>query len=211
MSKRMLLLISMSLAAGVANAEPLIDGDAKAGAKLSGTCVACHGADGNSVNPVWPKIAGQSAPYLFEQLQLFKSGKRANAIMAGQVANLSEQDMRDLAVFYSQQQTKPGVASEDLVEHGAAIYRGGIPDEDVPACSGCHGPAGLGNPTALYPALAGQHANYVEIQLKAYRDGQRDTHRQGKIMGGVAKNLTDEDITALSSYVEGLRPRAGSE
>ena len=208
MSKRMLLLIILGLSVSAANAEPLIDGDAKAGAEKSVTCAACHGADGNSQNPVWPKLAGQNAPYLYEQLMLFKNGKRQNAIMAGQVANLNEQDFRDLAVYFSQQANSGGVANEALVEKGAAIYRGGIPDEEVPACSGCHGPAGLGNPTAKYPRLSGQHANYVSLQLKAYRSGQHSDYRNGKIMQGVAAKLTDEDIEAVSTYVEGLRPRA---
>jgi len=208
MSKRMLFLVLLGLSMGAAQAEPLVDGDAKAGAKKSVTCAACHGADGNSSNPVWPKLAGQNAPYLYEQLMLFKSGQRQNAIMAGQVANLNEQDFRDLAVYFSQQENSGGVADEALADKGAAIYRGGIPDEKVPACSGCHGPAGLGNPTAKYPRLAGQHAGYVSLQLKAYRSGQHNDYRNGKIMAGVAAKLSDEDIEALSTYVEGLRPRA---
>ncbi len=188
-------------------AKNLIDGTAQAGAKLSSTCAACHGPDGNSSNPAWPKLAGQGAPYIYEQLMLFKNGKRQNAIMAGQVANLNEQDMRDLAVYFSQQANSGGVADESLVGKGAKIYRGGIPEDNMPACSGCHGPSGLGNPAAQYPRLSGQHAPYVSAQLKAYRSGERNNYRNGKIMSAVVEDLSDEDIQALATYVEGLRPR----
>lgn len=187
--------------------ENLVDGDLAIGAKLSPTCAACHGAGGNSTNPVWPKIAGQGAPYIYEQLKLFKSGERENAIMAGIVADLSEEDMRGLAVYFSGQANSGGAADESLVEAGSAIYHGGIPEENVPACSGCHGPAGLGNPAAKYPQISGQHAPYVSAQLKAYRDGERSDYRNGKIMSAVATDLSDEDIEALASYVQGLRPR----
>lgn len=213
MSKRMLILVILGLSAGLAQAQgdienkPLIDGDAQAGAQLSGTCAACHGADGNGQNPVWPKLAGQGAPYLYEQLMLFKSGERQNAIMTAQVADLDEQDMRDLAVYYANNTISGGVADEALVKTGAAIYHGGIPEEEVPACSGCHGPAGQGNPTAKYPSLAGQHAAYVSAQLKAYRDGERSGYPKAEIMNSVSAELTDEDIEALASYVEGLRTR----
>lgn len=186
----------------------LLAGDAKAGAKLSATCAACHGADGNSTNPAWPKLAGQGAPYIYEQLQEFKNGKRKNAIMAGQAAGLSDQDMQDVAVYFAQQKTKPGVADESLVERGGSIYHGGIPDKDVPACSGCHGPSGLGQPPAQFPRLSGQHAAYIDAQLTAYRDGDRAGSRNGQIMTDVAARLTDDDIKALSSYVEGLAPQA---
>lgn len=186
----------------------LFEGDKAAGAKLSGTCVACHGADGNSTNPEWPKIAGQHASYTFAQLQAFKSGDRQNALMAGQVANLSEQDMRDLAVYYAGQKAKPGVADESLVEDGARIYRAGKADRGIPACSGCHGPAGTGNPTAVYPRVSGQHAPYLQAQLESYRSGERNNSRQAKIMSAVAAELTDDQIKALSSYMSGLYPRA---
>lgn len=218
MSKRLLLCLFLGLAAGAAQAqnqsgsgdsEPLIDGDAKAGAEKAAVCASCHGADGNSQNPVWPSLAGQSAAYIAHQLKLFKSGERDNAIMAGQAAGLSEQDMRNLGVYFAQQTAKPGVADESLVEAGAKIYHGGKPDDDVPACAGCHGPSGLGNPTAMYPRLAGQHAPYVASQLKAYRDGERKNYRTGAIMTGVSEGLSDEDIEALASYVSGLGPRNG--
>lgn len=211
MSKRTLFLIIMGLGINLAYADApktLINGDAEAGAKLSATCAACHGADGNSSNPIWPTLAGQGAPYLYEQLQEFKTGTRKNAVMAGMAAGLSDQDMRDVAVYFARQQAKPGVADESLVEHGGSIYHGGIPDKDVPACAGCHGPSGLGQPPAKYPRLSGQHAAYVEAQLKAYRGGDRADSRNGKIMTDVVARLTDDEIKALSSYVEGLAPQA---
>lgn len=185
----------------------LFEGDKAKGAELSGTCVACHGTDGNSSNPQWPKIGGQHAAYIHEQLMAFKSGDRQNAIMAGQVANMSEQDMRDLGVFYAGQNMSPGLATEESIETGGKIYRGGVSSKNVPACSGCHGPSGLGNPGAIYPRVSGQHATYLEAQLKAYRSGERDNTRLSKIMTAVAENLTDAEIKALASYMSGLYPR----
>ena len=128
-------------------------GDAEAGKAKSAPCAACHGADGNSVNPTWPKLAGQGAPYLVEQLEMFKDGTRANALMAPQAAALSEQDMHDLAAFYASQTGSPGAADPELVEMGEAIYRGGIIDKDVTACTACHLPNGAGNLPAKFPKL----------------------------------------------------------
>ena len=186
-------------------------GNAEAGKSKSAPCAACHGTDGNSVNPEWPKLAGQGAPYIFAQLRLFKEGGRSNALMTPQAAALSEQDMHDLAAFYASQTGTPGAADPELAEEGEAIYRGGIIKKGVAACAGCHSPTGAGNPAAKFPKLSGQHTVYTVNQLKAYRaedlhghqEGQRDTPN-AKIMVKVAERMTDEEIEAVASYIAGL-------
>ena len=144
-------------------------GDAEAGKAKSAPCAACHGPDGNSVNPEWPKLAGQGAPYIVEQLEHYKDGTRVNALMSPQAAALSEQDMHDLAEYYSSQTSTPGAADPELVEMGEAIYRGGIINKAVTACAACHGPSGAGNIPAKFPKLSGQHATYTENRLIEYR------------------------------------------
>lgn len=210
MIQRMLVLIGLMAAAAV-SAEPLADGDPQAGGKKAAPCAACHGPAGNSANPQWPKLAGQHAAYLERQLQLYKSGARENAIMLGQAAALGERDMKDLAAYYAQQQTKIGVADEALAAAGKTLYFGGKPGEAVPACAGCHGPAGLGNAAAGYPRLSGQHAEYVAARLQAYRDGAVADTPHAQIMAGVSTGLSDEDIRALAEFVSGLQPAAGGE
>ena len=179
-------------------------GDPIRGQQLSQACAACHGADGNSVNPEWPKLAGQHAEYTYKQLMDYQSGRRENALMAGQVANLSEQDMHDLAAFYALQKTSPGVADETVAERGERIYRGGIPASGVAACSACHGPAGTGNPAALFPRVSGQHAQYSIDQLRYFRSEQR-ANDNGRMMRNLARKMSDADIVAVSEYMAGLR------
>ena len=175
---------------------------AKGAAIYSQMCVACHAADGNSSTPANPKLAQQHPEYLVKQLQEFKSGKRANAIMAGFAAGLSDDDMRNIAYWLADQEGKPGAATEkDLVTLGERIYRGGIADRQIAACAGCHSPNGAGIP-AQYPRLAGQHAEYTSTQLKSFRSGERKNSAQ---MTGVAAYLTDKEITAVSDYIAGLR------
>lgn len=186
-------------------------GDAKAGQAKAATCGACHGADGNSASSAYPKLAGQQASYIVRQLELFKSGKRPSPVMIGFVTNLSEQDMRDIGAYFASQKTLPGVADTKLVKQGEALYRGGDEAERVPACMACHGPDGRGNPGPPYPRLAGQHADYVALKLKDWRDGKTwgdDAHEQ--IMKLVAENLTDAEIAAVSSYIEGLHTAASA-
>jgi cytochrome c553 len=179
-------------------------GDPARGQQLSQACAACHGADGNSVNPEWPKLAGQHAEYIYKQLMDYKSGRRENALMVGQVANLDEQDMRDLGAFYARQQTTPGTADEAVAERGERIYRGGIPNAGVAACYACHGATGNGNPAAIFPKVAGQHARYNSDQLRYFRSGQR-ANDNGRMMRGVAARMSDADIEAVSQYMAGLR------
>ncbi|MGH8119112.1 MAG: c-type cytochrome [Gammaproteobacteria bacterium] len=178
-------------------------GDAAAGMKKSQTCAACHGPDGNSTNSVWPKLAGQHAEYLLKQLQDFKSGKRENAQMSPMATNLGDQDMQDLAAFYSSQKIKPGAADPALVTLGQKIYRAGNIEAGVPACMACHGPAGHGNPAAVYPATGGQHAAYSLVQLKAFREGLRTNDPQ-EIMRTIVGRMTDDEIKAVSEFMQGL-------
>lgn len=199
-----------------AAADNLTGGDAEAGKQKATACAACHGADGNSTNPVWPKLAGQHAGYLVAQLAHFAKpqgdSKRFNALMYGQASGLSEQDMKDIAAFYEKQQISQGQADPALVERGKKIYRGGIPEDDVTACIACHGPAGEGNAAANYPAVASQHAAYIVLQLKAYKLGMKDPTAAGartsdpnQMMRNTAANLSEEDMEAVAQYMQGLK------
>ncbi|AKJ96225.1 MULTISPECIES: cytochrome c [Thioalkalivibrio] len=179
-------------------------GDPQRGQELSQSCAACHQADGNSVNPEWPKLAGQHPKYTTKQLEDYKSGRRENSLMAGQVANLDEQDMRDLSAYFAEQSISSGTADEEVVERGEQIYRGGIPSQNVAACIACHGPNGNGNPEAMFPAVAGQHAQYSADQLRYFRSGDR-ANDNGRMMRNVARNMSDSDIEAVSQYMAGLQ------
>lgn len=198
--RAVLILVSCALAATTARAD---DGDVAAGEQKAAPCAACHGPEGNSVNPEWPKIAGQHQKYLAEQLQAYKSGDRQGPLMVGQVAGLDEQDMRDLAAYFASRETSTGEADPELVDLGESIYRGGIAEKDVPACIACHGPTGKGNPAAGWPAVSGQHATYTANQLKAYRSGERRTDAN-QMMRNVAAELNDDEIAAVASYIQGL-------
>jgi len=165
------------------------------------TCAACHGADGNSGTPAYPKLAQQHPDYLVKQLREFKSGQRANAVMSGMAAALSEDDMKNISAWVAKNKAKPGFAKEkDLVTLGERIYRGGIADRQIAACAGCHSPNGAGIP-AQYPRLAGQQAEYTAAQLTAFRDGVRKNSIQ---MTGVAAKLNDREIKAVADYIAGL-------
>jgi len=211
MTKRFFVLFGLMICAGAVAAEPLVDGDVEAGKTRSAQCAACHGPQGNMESGQFPKLAGQGAPYIYEQLKLFKSGERQNAIMAGQAAGLSDEDMKNLAAYFAAQQTRPGAADVAVAPAGAVLYHGGNSEKGVPACSGCHGPSGLGNAAAKFPRLSGQSSQYIAAQLKAYRSGDRAGYRNATIMNGVAENLSDDDIQALSSYVAGLAPATGDK
>jgi cytochrome c553 len=182
----------------------LAAGDASAGRAKSAICAACHNADGNSTNPEYPKLAGLGAGYLFKQLQEYKDGTRANAIMLGMSATLSEQDMLDLAAFHDSQTITRGAADPELAPLGEAIFLGGNLSSGVSACIACHGPAGAGNPAAKFPALAGQHAQYTETQLKAFRSMER-ANDAGQMMRNIAARMTDAEIKAVASYIQGLQ------
>jgi cytochrome c553 len=167
------------LLAGAASGD---EGSAEAGKAKSTTCAACHGQTGNSVAPNWPSLAGQNPSYIVRQLKAYKNGERQNAAMMGFASTLSEQDMRDLAAYFSSQSMIPKGADPKLVTRGQEIYRGGIAERGIPACIGCHGPSGHGNYLAAYPRIGGQNADYMLDALKAYADGR-----------------------AVTSYVQGLQ------
>ena len=175
---------------------------AKGEASFTAVCAACHGADGNSGTPVNPKLAQQHPEYTVKQLQEFKSGKRANAVMSGMAATLSDADMKNIAYWLASQKAKPGFAKDrELVALGERIYRGGIADRQIAACAGCHSPNGAGIPSQ-YPRLSGQHADYTAAQMTAFRDGIRKNALQ---MTQVAAKLNDREIKAVSDYIAGLR------
>jgi cytochrome c553 len=208
--KRIMALAAALAAVTAVAAEPPFKGDAaKAQSIVDQVCAACHASDGNSQIPVNPKLAGQIPEYLHKQLTNFKAagGKKAerdNPVMAGMVAGLSPEDMRNLAAYYGGQVANPGAAkSKDLVALGQKIYRGGIAGKGVAACASCHGPNAAGMP-AQYPRLSGQHAEYVEVQLKAFRSGER-ANDPGSMMRSVAEKLSDREIQGVSDYVAGLR------
>ena len=185
-------------------------GDAEAGKTKSLVCAACHGTDGNSAIPMNPKLAGQHQGYLVKQLQEFKlasqtGGKdgRNNAIMNGQAMMLSEQDMYDISAYFSSQQLKIGSAPEDVIAQGEALYRGGDAKRGITACIACHSGDGKGMNLAGFPAIGGQHASYTKTQLEMFRSGNRNNDLNG-MMRGIAVKLTDNDISILSQYLEGL-------
>ncbi len=200
------LLLTALFSASAIAADPKPAGpkiDANAGStKYAAVCAACHGADGNSGSPENPKLAGQHPEYLLKQLQEFKSGKRKNAVMQGFAAQLSDEDMRNISAWASQQKPKAGFAKDKtLVAQGERIYKGGIQDRQIAACAGCHSPSGAGLPSQ-YPRLSGQHADYIASSLKAYRDGSRTNNA---IMTQVAAKMNDREIKAVSDYIAGLR------
>lgn len=203
--------ILMLVVAGLLSGQVMAAGDAEAGKQKAAVCAACHGQDGNSAAAMYPKLAGQGAPYTVKQLQDFKSGARENAIMQGQAAGLSEQDMQDLAAYYASQSIETGTANPEYVAHGEKVWRGGNPETGVPACTGCHGPAGDGVEAAAFPALGGQHAGYIESQLKAFRAAGNDAlegpyrrNDQNAVMRDIAAKMSDKEIRDVASFISGL-------
>ena len=174
--------------------------DGKAKAQV---CGACHGEDGNSTIPMWPKLAGQNPAYTVEQLQAFKSGRRENPAMAPLAVPLEESDMREIAAYYAAQTLRIQPVEAGKIAAGQQLYRGGNAERRIPACMACHGPSGAGNAPARYPALRGQHAEYTVNQLKAYRDGSRSTD-QKRMMRTIAAKLSDADIEQVAQYISGL-------
>ena len=205
MKKMFAALALLVTTSATAQAESLVDGSAEAGKAKSLTCGACHGADGNSVNPEWPSLAGQHAGYAYEQLQAFKGGGRVDPLMSGQAMLLQDEDMRNLAVYFeSQAQAAKSVPDASTVDKGESLYRGGDKDSGASACMACHGPTGRGNPAAGYPAVGGQYAVYTAKQLREYASGGRTTDGPTKVMRDIASRLSEEDIEAVSSYIQGL-------
>ncbi|HBS62992.1 MAG TPA: cytochrome C [Stenotrophomonas sp.] len=199
-------------------------GDAKAGQTKAAACAACHSADGNSTVEMYPSIAGQSERYVAQQMALIANGQRSSGAavaMVPFVQNLTPQDMRDIGAYFATQKANAGIADDTAVtdgpykgmkfyEIGQQLYRGGDADRGIPACMACHGPTGAGNPGPAYPHIGGQHAAYVARRLQEYQAGV--THETDKahfqIMATIARQLTEQEIQALGSYLQGLHNRA---
>jgi len=199
MNKLLLGLLLMGLT-GFAHAA----GDAAAGQGKVAVCGACHGPDGNSPAPNFPKLAGQGERYLLKQLQDIKSGARPVLEMTGQLDNFNEQDLADIAAWFASQKMTVGAADAELVARGESLFRGGKLAEGMPACTGCHSPQGTGNSAAGFPHLGGQHAQYTAKQLTDFREGERVNDGDAMIMRSIAAKLSNKDIAAISSYIQGL-------
>jgi cytochrome c553 len=208
------IVLTVCLLTGSAAALAQEAGDAAAGATKSATCTACHGLNGNSANPEWPVLAGQNAAYLSDQITRFRDGKRANALMQPMVAALTNQDIADLATYFSQQTPTGNEADPSYWKAGEKLFRGGDAKRSIPACLACHGPVGHGNPAAGYPALQTQHSVYTIKQLNDYATGARYAKDdKGRSQGGansqmmstIASRLSAEDRRDLASYIQGMR------
>ena len=210
MNKVVLLLgLSLGWATGVLAAEPKPAGDPEAGEALSASCSACHGPDGNGAAP-FPKLAGQGEKYLYKQMRDIRDGMRSVPSMVGQVDDKSDQELADIAAYYAAQSKSLGQTDPELLALGKKVYRSGVAERGVPACMACHSPSGRGNAPAGYPALSGQHAQYVADQLRAYRKGHEDpagrtNDGDARIMRQTAFGMSDREIDAVASYVAGLQ------
>ena len=199
-------MAGLTLTAFTAQASSLVEGSVEDGKAKALTCTACHGPEGNSVNPLWPNIAGQNAPYLQAQLKAFKAGERQDPLMTSQAMLLSDEDMADLAVYFEGlPMAAQAVKDPSSVALGESLYRGGNLETGVAACIACHGPSGDGNPAAKYPALRGHHAAYTAKQLRDYASGARTSDGKTRVMRDIAARLSDDEIAAISSYVQGLK------
>ncbi|RLA36869.1 MAG: cytochrome c4 [Gammaproteobacteria bacterium] len=167
-------------------------------------CASCHGPDGNSINPIWPKLAGQGAAYIAKQIHDFKGGKRADPLMSGMAMAVPDAAVDEVAAYFAGQKTQPGVpVKPELVDQGRQLYEAGNPDTGVTACAACHGPNGNGNPAAKFPALGAQHAAYTIKQLQMFRNGSR-ANDPNEMMRNIAVKLSEEDIEALAMYLSTL-------
>ena len=202
--KKTLVIVFASLAM-MASAASFAKGDATKGKTLSATCAACHGADGNSTNPEWPKLAGQGEAYLAKQLTDYRTDKRVNAVMTAQAKLIaSDEDVEHLAAYFASQEAKPGTGDEAKVEEGGLIFKGGKTSTKVTACAACHGPTGSGNDPAKFPKLSGQHTTYLLAQLKMFRSGER-ANDAGQMMRNIAEKMSDNDMEAVAEYISGLQ------
>jgi cytochrome c553 len=203
MTAKLVAAVAMAVTL-VWTATSLAAGSKEAGQAKAATCAACHGMDGTSVNPEWPNLAGQHESYILKQLNAFHGGQRQNPLMSPMALVLSEQDMADLAAYFSAQAIRGGETDPSMAKLGQRVYRSGNVEGKVMACAGCHGPTGRGNAPAAFPSIQGQRATYVAIQLKAYKAGTRTTD-PNQMMRNMAAALSDEEIDAVASYVQGLR------
>jgi len=199
------VLLSFVFILNTGVSESLIEGSIETGKMISITCGACHGVDGNSINPLWPDLAGQHASYSVEQLTAFRDGTRVDALMTAMSLTLTDENIKDLSVYYESLPITPKiVANPNNYKLGERIYRGGNKETGVSACIACHGPSGKGNPLALYPSIYGQGAMYTEKQLNDYANGVRTSIGPVQIMQDISKKLSSEEIKAVSSYIQGL-------
>ncbi|AKS07179.1 MULTISPECIES: c-type cytochrome [Pseudomonas] len=200
------LLLTLGITGAAVAAEGPVKGDATAGQAKAAVCGACHGPDGNSPAPNFPKLAGQGERYLTKQMQDIKSGKRTVLEMTGLLTNLSDQDLADIAAYFASQKGSVGAADPKLVARGEKLFRGGDLEKGLPACTGCHSPNGAGIAAAGFPHLSGQHATYIAKQLTDFRKEEAGRANDGDamIMRTIARKLSDEDIAAVSSYIQGL-------
>jgi len=199
MNKLLVTLIALFSLSNIA----LAQGNIEAGKAKSATCAACHGVDGNSPSNLYPKIAGQHPSYIEKQLAQFKNGERNDPVMMSMVMGLSNQDMQDLAAYFSAQEATPETVSEELVITGKSLYMGGDKQRGIPACTACHGPRGNGLQLAKFPKISNQHPAYIKSQLEKFRSGTRANDPNG-MMVDVAAKLTDADIELLSEYISAL-------
>ncbi len=204
MKKLTLALSILTLSNPAVCATADLTGNAAAGKAKSALCAACHGADGNSLNPLWPNLAGQHASYIVQQLKGLQSEVRTDATMSPMAAPLSEQDMVDLAAYFSSQTKKMGLTNPELKAQGEKIYRGGNKETGVAACIACHGPQGNGNPAAKYPSVGGQNALYTKKQLMDYKNGVRKPEGNAIMMHNIALKMSDEEMQAVTNYMQGL-------
>lgn len=193
------LLLTLSMT-GLAQAA----GNAEAGQGKVIVCGACHSPDGNSAVPSFPKLAGQGERYLLKQLYDIKTGARPIVEMTGLLDNMSDQDLKDISAYYASQKMTVGAADPKLAARGAELFRGGKLEEGMPACLGCHGPNGAGLAAAGYPKLGGQHAAYIAKQLTDFREGNRTNDGDSMIMRSIAAKLSNKDMEAVASYIQGL-------
>ncbi len=177
--------------------------DIEAGKAKSAVCAACHGADGNSANAAWPSLAGQHATYIYKQLQDFKEGRRNDATMAGMVALLNDEDMKNVAAYFESQKPKAVAFDPDMIEMGENIYRGGITETSVAACMSCHSPSGKGNGPAGWPSLKGQHPEYLVLQMQNFKQGLR-TNDSGEMMRNVVVRMSDREMKSVAAYIAGI-------
>ena len=199
------LVVALSLVAALGwTSSTLAAGSKEAGQAKAATCSACHGMDGNSLSPEWPNLAGQGEVYIVRQLKAFHAGQRQNVLMSPMAAILTEEDMADLAAYFSSQAVRGGEADPSKFKVGQRVYRSGKVNEQVMACAGCHGPDGRGNAPAGFPSLHGQHSTYVAAQLRAYKSGARTTD-PNEMMRAMAASLSEEEIDAVASFIQGLR------
>jgi cytochrome c553 len=203
MTAKLVATLSLVVALGW-TASALAAGSREAGQAKAATCSACHGMDGNSLSPEWPNLASQHESYLLKQLAAFHAGQRQNVLMSPMAAILSDQDMADLAAYFSSQTVRGGETDPSRLKLGQHVFRAGNVNTQVMACAGCHGPTGRGNPPAVFPSIQGQHATYVAAQLRAYKAGTRTTD-PNQMMRNIAASLSEDEIDAVASYVQGLR------